>query len=184
MFLRIPAPKSKRSIFLVRLLALLVVIGLSIFIFSIRDRAEELKYFGYPGIFVLAFMAYATVLLPAPAVAIVFTMGGVFNPIGVALAAGAGAALGELSGYLVGFSGQGVVENQAIYDRLVKWMKKFGFFAVFFLSAIPNPFFDVAGMAAGILKMPVKKFLLIVWLGETCKMLLFAFAGATSLNWL
>ena len=38
-------------------------------------------------------------------------MGAIFNPIGVAVAAGLGAAIGELSGYLAGFSGQGVVER-------------------------------------------------------------------------
>lgn len=184
MFLRIPALKSKPAQLLARLIALLAVIGLSVFIFSIRDRAEELAFLGYPGIFLLAFMAYATVLLPAPGVAIVFTMGGVFNPVGVALAAGAGAALGELSGYLAGFSGQGVVENKPIYQRLYQWMSKNGFLAVFLLSAIPNPFFDLAGMAAGILKMPVNRFLLFCWLGETCKMLLFAIAGAGALHWL
>jgi len=34
-----------------------------------------------------------------------------FNPFWVAIASGAGAALGELSGYLVGFSGQPMLEQ-------------------------------------------------------------------------
>jgi membrane protein YqaA with SNARE-associated domain len=169
---------EKQRLTLLRVLALLVVIVLSLYIFSIRDQAEELARYGYLGIFLVAFMAYATVLLPAPAVAVVFTMGSVFNPFFVALVAGAGAALGELSGYLAGFSGQAVIEKVDVYTRLTRWMSKNGPLTVLFLSAIPNPFFDLAGVAAGALKMRLPLFLLWVWIGETIKMLIFAYAGA------
>jgi uncharacterized membrane protein YdjX (TVP38/TMEM64 family) len=171
-----------RRLALVRLLILLLVIALSVFIFTIRDRAHELALFGYPGIFLLSFLAYATVLLPAPGVAMVFTMGAVFHPLGVALAAGAGAALGELSGYLAGFSGQIVVEKAQIYDRLYQWMDRHGSWTVLILSALPNPFFDLAGIAAGALKMRILEFLLWCWIGETMKMIAFAYVGSTSLN--
>ena len=174
--------KSKKGLTLARILALIIVISFSVFIFSIRDQAKELAYYGYPGIFLLAFLSYATVLLPAPGVAVVFTMGGVFNPLIVALVAGAGAALGEMSGYLAGFSGQAVTERAPVYERLASWMKRKGGLTILLLSAIPNPFFDIAGVTAGILKMPVPKFLLWVWIGETLKMMFFAFAGATLIN--
>ena len=121
-----------------RIAALIFVIAISVYIFSIRDQAEQLAAYGYPGIFLLSLLAYATVLLPAPGVAIVFTMGGVFNPIGVALAAGAGAALGEISGYLAGFSGQAVAERTNIYERLSHWMRRNGPLTVLILSAIPT----------------------------------------------
>lgn len=172
----------ERRLALTRLIILLAVIGISVYIFSIRDRAKELALYGYPGIFLLAFLSYATVLLPAPGVAVVFTMGAVFNPLGVALAAGAGAALGELSGYMAGFSGQVVVEGTKTYERLTRWMRRNGPLTVLLLSAIPNPFFDLAGIAAGILKMPIRKFLLWCWIGETIKMTFFAFVGSSSLN--
>jgi len=169
---------------ILRIAALIFVIGISIFIFSIRDKAEQLQGYGYLGIFAVAFLAYATVLLPAPGIAIVFSWGSVFHPAGVALAAGVGAALGELSGYLAGFSGQAVIEKSGIYQRLTEFMQKHGGWAVLLLSAIPNPFFDLAGAAAGALKMPIPKFLFWCWIGETIKMLIFAYAGAASLNWL
>ncbi|MCI0522013.1 MAG: VTT domain-containing protein [Chloroflexi bacterium] len=161
-----------------RILALLAVLALSIFIYTIRDRAEQLAIYGYPGIFLLAFLSYATVLLPAPGVAVVFTMGAVFNPLAVALAAGAGAALGEISGYLAGFSGQTVIQRAPLYNRLNDWMRKNGPLSVLLLSAVPNPFFDLAGVIAGALKMPLRSFLFFCWLGETLKMLFFAYVGA------
>lgn len=167
-----------------RLFALLAVIAITVFIFSIRDRVEEFAAFGYPGIFLVALMANATVFLPAPGVAVVFAMGNVFNPFGVALAAGAGGALGELSGYLAGFSGQAVIEKTDVYERIRPWVVKYGLWAILVLSAIPNPFFDIAGVAAGIAKMSLRRFLIACWIGQTIKMAFFAFAGYYSLDWL
>lgn len=175
--------KSNRRLLIARILALVAVIAISVFVFSIRDEAERFAIYGYPGIFLVAFLSYATVLLPAPGIAVVFTMGSIFNPLGVALAAGAGAALGEISGYLAGFSGQAVIENVALYERLKGWMSRNGPLAVLVLSAVPNPFFDLAGVAAGALKMPIPRFLLWVWIGETLKMMFFAYFGAGAVNW-
>ena len=172
---------KKHRLTIARILAFLAVIAISVFVYGIRDRAEEFAVYGYPGIFVLAFLANATVLLPAPGIAVVFAMGGVFNPLLVGLAAGAGGSLGELSGYLAGFSGQGVLEHVDIYNRMVAWMRRYGDLTVLAMAAIPNPFFDITGLAAGALKMPVWRFLFWAWLGITFKMIVFAYLGAASL---
>ena len=169
---------------ILRVLALVAVVGITVLVFSIRDRVEEFAAFGYPGIFLIALLANATVFLPAPGVAVVFAMGAIFNPIFVGLAAGTGGALGELSGYLAGYSGQAVVERMDIYNRIDPWIKKYGGWAILILSAVPNPFFDIAGVAAGMSKMPMPRFLFFCWLGQLIKMTLFALAGAYSLNWI
>lgn len=169
---------------IIRILALAAVVGISVFVFSVRDQAEELAVFGYPGIFLLALLSNATVLLPAPGLAVVFTMGGIFNPLLVGLAAGAGGTLGELSGYMAGFSGQAVIERADVYARMTKWMSKNGNLTVLFLGLIPNPFFDLTGIAAGALKMPLLRFLFWAWIGITLKMTAFAFIGASALKWL
>lgn len=169
---------------ILRVLAVLAVIAITIYIYSIRDHVEEFAVYGYPGIFLIALMANATVILPAPGVAVVFAMGSVFNPFGVAFAAGAGGAIGELTGYLAGFSGQAVVENTELYNRILPWVRKYGAWVIFALSAFPNPFFDTAGIAAGIARIPVWQFLLACWVGQTIKMAMFAFAGAYSIDWI
>jgi len=173
--------EKKHWLTIARILALLAVIGISIFVYSIRDRAEEFAVYGYPGIFVVSFLANATVLLPAPGIAVVFAMGAIFNPLAVGLAAGAGGALGEMSGYLAGFSGQAVIERADIYDRMVLWMTRNGNLTVLILAALPNPFFDLTGIAAGALKMPVRGFLFWCFIGVTIKMTFFAFLGSASL---
>src|SRR5512138_1014822 len=185
--LRPPTAERKKDSFftnLLRVLALFAVVGITVYIFSIRERVEQFAQFGYPGIFLIALLANATVLLPAPGVAVIYAMGAIFNPLGVGLAAGTGGALGELSGYLAGFSGQAVVERTDIYNRIKPWVDKYGGWAILVLSAIPNPFFDIAGIAAGMAKMRMRTFLIFTWVGQLIKMTAFALAGYYSIDWL
>jgi membrane protein DedA with SNARE-associated domain len=175
---------SKFMTNMLRVLALFAVVAITVYIFTIREHVEEFAAFGYPGVFLIALLANATVLLPAPGVAVIYAMGAVFNPLGVGLAAGTGGALGELSGYLAGFSGQAVVERMDAYNRIKPWVDKFGGWAILVLSAIPNPFFDIAGIAAGIAKMPLRTFLFFTWIGQLIKMTVFALAGHYSITFL
>jgi membrane protein DedA with SNARE-associated domain len=186
-----PAPSSppRRKAKFVRILALLLVLAVSVTIFVLRDQIDvgKLKAYRYVGIFAISFLAYATVLLPAPGAAFVFTLGAAFsnvpfNTVRVALAAGTGAALGEITGYLAGFGSQAAIEKTRTYQRLSGWMHKHGAVTVFLLAALPNPLFDLAGMVAGAGKMPVWKFLFWCWAGETIKMLVIAASGAAGLN--
>jgi membrane protein DedA with SNARE-associated domain len=179
--------KPKNSSFLtnvLRILALFAVIGITVYIYSIREHVERFQALGYPGVFLIALLANATVLLPAPGVAVIYAMGGILHPLGVGLAAGTGGALGELSGYLAGFSGQAVIERTDIYNRIKPWVDKYGGWAILVLSAIPNPFFDVAGIAAGVAKMRLRTFLIFTWVGQCIKMTSFALAGYYSIDWL
>jgi membrane protein YqaA with SNARE-associated domain len=163
---------------------LAAVVALSVFIYSIRDRADILQRYGYPGIFLLSVLASATIVLPAPGLVFVAGAGALgLNPIGVGLAAGLGATVGELSGYITGWSGQAVIENRELYDRLVAWMRRYGVWVIAVLAFLPLPVFDLAGVAAGALKMPVARFLIFCALGKIPKMTLVALAGAYSLDW-
>ena len=176
-----------RRLTLLRILTLVGVAALITALFIFRDQVKKLQEFGYVGIFLISIAANATIIIPLPGVAFTTAMGAVFNPLGVAIAAGLGASLGELTGYMAGFSGQGVIERVALYERLTTWMKKhehlaYGMIAV--LAFIPNPLFDLAGMASGGLKLPVWKFLIACSIGKILKMLMFAYAGFYSFGWL
>jgi membrane protein DedA with SNARE-associated domain len=46
------------------------------------------------------------------------------------------------------------------------------------MSAVPNPVFDVAGITAGIMRIPVGLFLLAACAGNVLKATVVAFAGA------
>ncbi len=123
-----------------RILVVLAVLGLSVAIFALRKQFAEMAAIGYPGIFLVSLLGNATIVLPAPSLALVFAMGSALPPLFVGLAAGAGEALGELTGYAAGFSGRAVIEDRKTFLRLEAWMKRAGGITTFVLSAIPNPF--------------------------------------------
>jgi len=178
---------NKRRLTLVRWLTLVGVIALIVVLFIFRDQVKRLEKYGYAGIFLISIAANATIIIPIPGVAFTTAMGAIFNPAGVAVAAGLGAAIGELSGYLAGFSGQGIVERVALYEKLTAWMKahqNLAYGLIVLLAFIPNPLFDLAGMASGALKIPLWKFLIACSVGKILKMLCFAYAGYYSINWL
>ncbi|MBU36946.1 MAG: VTT domain-containing protein [Anaerolineales bacterium] len=180
----VPLTPQKKAL---RLLLLLAVIALSLWLVTVRERAAELGQYGYPGIVLINAMASGTVLIPMPGVIVTYTLGGVFNPLLVGLAAAAGAALGELSGYVAGVSGRAVVENMHLYDRLLERMRRHTRATVLVLvimAAIPNPAFDLVGIAAGTLRVPLPRFFLSAFAGNLVKMLAFAYAGAYSFSWL
>jgi membrane protein YqaA with SNARE-associated domain len=164
-----------------RVLALLVVVGLTLCIVLFRKQLAGLAVYGYPGVFLVSLIANATIILPAPSLAVVFASGTSLFPPFVGLAAGSGEALGELTGYLAGYSGSGIIENQRRYAQIERWMHRGGLWIIFLLSVIPNPFFDLAGMAAGAMQVPVWRFLAVCWTGKVIKTMWVAYAGAGSL---
>ncbi|MFQ5611178.1 MAG: YqaA family protein [Anaerolineae bacterium] len=178
-----PAPLTPGQI-AQRVLAVVVTLVISVTIIYFAPQIERFQGYGYPGVFLISLLGNATVILPAPSLAIIVTMGAVLNWTLVGLVGGLGEALGELTGYLAGFGGRVVIENRRLYRRLEGYMQRYGLWTVFALSVIPNPFFDLAGIIAGMLRYPLPKFLLAVWLGKTIKALAFAWAGAQSIYWL
>lgn len=162
---------------LIRILALLFVVLLTILLLQFRDQIKNLEAYGYPGIFLVSILANATVIIPLPGVVITSAMGAVFNPFWVAVAAGSGAALGELSGYLAGVSGRGIVEKVEWSEKVKDLMQRYGGVVILVLAFIPNPAFDIAGITAGALKLPVGRFLFWCWIGKILKMMLFSFGG-------
>ena len=83
----------------------------------------------------------------------------------------------SISGYLAGFSGQTIVEKANWHEKLERWMHKYGNFTILVLAFIPNPAFDIVGIMAGAMKIPIQRFLFYCFIGKVLKMLLFAYGG-------
>jgi len=175
---------------IVPLLTLFLVIIISIGLFFYGRDPEivaKLKSYGYLGAFLISLIGNATVLLPGIVLPILSGLGivlypvdGLVGPVVVGLAGGAGAAIGEIVGYMVGFSGRGIVENNKLYERLVGWVRRWGTLAIFIFTLVPL-FFDLVGLAAGVLRFPLWKFVLICWLGRT--LLYVVFVALAALGW-
>lgn len=165
-----------------RLAGLAATLALTGLAFVFRDQLHQLHHYGYAGIFLLSAIGNASLVLPLPAVATAFVGGGAFNPLAVGVVAASGATIGELTGYLVGASGQAAIANHKLYDRVDGWMRRHGLMTLFALAAVPNPFFDIAGITAGALRFPVRHFLLTTWAGKIVKLLAIAYLGARLLG--
>lgn len=177
------APRlSPGQVKLARLFAFLFVVALSLLLVLYGNRLTGLGAYGYPGLFLLNLLASATLILPAPGLALALAAGATLNPYLVGLAVGSGSALGELTGYIAGASGRGMWENDPNYPRVVGWMGKYGLWVIFVLSIVPNPIFDVAGIVAGAMHIPVWKFLAATWCGKVIKSTLVALAGAGAMQ--
>jgi len=110
---------------------LLGVAGLTYLLIVNRNHIQDFAALGYPGIFLVALMSSATVLVPGPGLMITIAMGAVFNPFWVAIAAGLGAGFGEITGYLVGFSGRELVNKTLWHEKVDGWIKKYMVYGLF-----------------------------------------------------
>lgn len=164
----------KRNLLLLIMFPLVLSITVVLFIFSEElARFEEL---GYLGAFLVSLTANASVLLPMPALTILFPLGAAFNPLFIGLAAGVGGSLGEMTAYLAGYSGRGIWHDNKIYLRAVEWLKKWGMLTVFFFSVTPMPI-DAMGLAAGNLRFPAWKYIIACFPGKVIKYVTMAYAG-------
>jgi membrane protein YqaA with SNARE-associated domain len=167
---------------LIPLLTLLLIIAISVGLFFFYrhypGKIDELKAYGYLGAFIISLTFNATVILPAGNILILSALGAILpSATIVGLVGGAGAAIGETTGYLAGYSGHGLVANSQLYSRVEGWMRRWGTVTIFIFSLVPFVF-DLAGIAAGVLRFPFWKFFLLCWLGRTILYIGVAWAGA------
>ncbi len=174
---RPPKPETWIQTRLLPALSIAFVIGIvvAIYLTFIRhpERYDNLREYVYLGAFLISLIGNASVILPlavlgtltAIGVAIV-PMTGVSGPILIGLVGGLGAGIGEITGYLAGYSGRVVLKKAKYYHRVEGWMQRYGGLTVFVMSLFPFVF-DVVGLAAGSLRYPFRKFVLFCWLGRT-----------------
>ncbi|MFC1908483.1 YqaA family protein [Chloroflexota bacterium] len=167
---------------LMHLLAFLLVIAImSAAVYCLLyfpERADQLKNYGYLGAFLISLLFNATVILPAGNMLVLAVLGAALpSATVVGLVGGAGAAVGEITGYVAGYSGRGLLGRGEMYGRVEGWVEKWGSLAIFLLSLFPLVF-DLAGIAAGAVRFRFWKFLLWCWLGRTILYVFIAIAGA------
>lgn len=132
---------------------------------------------GYLGVFVLVLLSSATLILPSPALGVALVAGGTLNPWLVGLVSGLGGGLGEATGYLAGRGGSELALRSKHYPRVERWVARWGTATIFVMALIPTPVMDIAGIAAGALRMPFMRFLVACLLGKIIRFIGVAWAG-------
>lgn len=146
----------------------------------------RLGHWGYVGAFAISLVASATIVLPAPGLAIIIAMSPSLDPLTLGIVAGVGSALGELTGYAAGAGGGALIPpaRQAQFERVRQLTSQYGPLILAVLAALPFPLFDFAGIVAGALRMRILSFLLSVAVGKSIKYIILIMLGAGSLQWL
>jgi membrane protein YqaA with SNARE-associated domain len=176
-------PAKRRGGRFLRLMALLLVVGLVVGLWALYharpDLIDGLDRFGYAGAFVLSVVLNATLILPAGNFLVLAGLGATLpSPTLVGLVGGLGAAIGESTGYIAGRSGRSRAGGTAGHGRIEGWFRRFGFWGLLVLSALPL-YFDFVGILAGALRYPYWKFFAACLIGRTVLYLAIAWGGAT-----
>lgn len=141
------------------------------------DIIQRLGNVGYLGVFVLTLLSSASIVMPSPALGAAMVGGAVLNPWIVGLLAGVAAGLGESTGYAAGYSGSSLAARSRFYPRVEHWVQRWGMLTVFVLAAIPSPLIDLAGIAAGTLRLPFRRYLIACLAGKIVRFIPVALAG-------
>lgn len=125
-------------------------------------------------------------VLPIPfGVSIMLTASSYWNPVLIALVGSLGASLGEFSGYLFGYLGKRIAINDDTpgYQMVQRWIRRYGMWAIAFLSFQPVIPVEIGGFVAGAARMPVLQFLPALWIGKFPKYLILLFFGNAALHY-
>ncbi|MEW6143085.1 MAG: VTT domain-containing protein [Chloroflexota bacterium] len=177
--------QHRRSAIWVSVLSVMVTLALCIAVVYYWDYVREVQNWGYLGILVISIFAGATMIVPVPALPIVFTMGSILNPAAVGAAAGFGEAIGAIFIYLQGYGGRAIVPDVArnrYVAKLITWVERRGTVAIFMMSSVFDPFFYPVTVAIGMLKFQIWKFFLATWAGKTVKGMIVAYLGYLGLG--
>ena len=163
--------RNRDLVFKVAILAVVLVFGSLGLIMWLLGQFE-LKTVGFAGVWILSFIGAASIVVPVPGLAAVCVAGTPevgLNPVLVGIVGGSAEALGEMTGYLAGVSGRNFVARHKWYPRIQEWMRRYGIVFLFVMSIIPNPTFDIVGIAAGSIAYPVRRFLAILFIAKSIK---------------
>jgi len=164
------------------LLAMAIAIGAVIIVFELGK--DDVERWGYAGLFGIQLLRAASVLLPIPGGGIVFAAGGLLDPqwgipapVLVGVVAGFAESLGEFTGYAAGRSGTRVLDGRHLYERVKRWIKRRAFLTTLVMAVTPSPLFDVAGLAAGAARVPIRVFYPALLLGKVGRGIMIATLG-------
>lgn len=139
---------------------------------------------GYPMLWLISGLRASSVILPIPGSGLTIAAGAIMDPlwgipvpIAVGVTAGTAESLGEFTGYYAGINGGKLMKGRRLYEEISRWLRKAPFPTMFVMSFMPSPVFDVAGLAAGAARIPIRIFYPAVLLGKVGRGIAMGAAG-------
>jgi len=136
--------------------------------------------YGYFGVFLVELISTSSIFVPIPGFLSTMAAASVLDPLAVGICAGSGAAIGELTIYLLGLGGRKIVQDRVKLATAESMYRRYGLWSIYLFAALPFPF-DIIGIACGLLKIDVRVFFLMTWLGKMTSRVMLALTGKASL---
>lgn len=171
------------------LLVVLILLFLSVTGELEMGSFESFVYhYGLAGLFVAAILSNASLFLVVPLDIVVLGLGEFYSPLLLGLVLGIGAALGEMSAYVVGLGGRQAMkrlseESAEKLKRMSADLKDYGMLFVIVGAFTPFPF-DLIGIAAGLSRYDVYRFFVAAFLGKFLRYFAIAYAGLLGLQFI
>ena len=139
--------------------------------------------YGYFGIFLISLIGALSIFFPIPYTVIIFTLGGTFEPLWIAVAAGIGSAMGEFSGYLIGFGGRRAISEKykKKMEFLMKLFDRFGPIVIFLFALTPLPD-DLLFIPLGVIRYSIARAFIPALIGKICMNFIVAYSGRFSIR--
>ena len=139
--------------------------------------------FGYLGVFMISFIGSVSVIFPIPYTIVIFFLGSMLDPLFVAISGGLGAALGEFSGYALGYYGRKVVseKRRRKMDYMLRVFNRYGPVTIFLFALTPLPD-DLLFIPLGVMRYPFLKAFVPALLGKMLMTFVLAYSGQQSID--
>lgn len=140
---------------------------------------QQLARYGPIGVFLMSLLGASSILVPIPYTTVIVFLGASgWDPILLMVSAGAGAALGEFTGYMLGYYGRKILseERQRKMEFTMKLFGRYKPVAIFLFALTPLPD-DLLFIPLGISRYNIVKAFVPALLGKMFMIYLLAYTG-------
>jgi membrane protein DedA with SNARE-associated domain len=141
--------------------------------------------FGYLGVFLISLIGTLSIIIPVPYTLVIYLLGGVhvLDPFLIAVSGGLGSAIGEFSGYVLGYYGRAVLseDRKRKMDYMMKVFQRYGFAGIFLFALTPLPD-DLLFIPLGIMRYRFVKAFVPALLGKMLMCFILAYSGRLSIG--
>jgi len=139
--------------------------------------------YGYFGIFLISLIGSLSIIFPIPYTLVIYLSGSFLNPVLIGISSGIGSAVGEFSGYALGYYGRHVIseERKRKIDFAMKIFNRHGMIVVILFAILPLPD-DLLFIPLGMARYSLNKVLLPCFIGKTIMSYVLAAAGQLSIG--
>jgi len=139
--------------------------------------------FNYFGVFFISLIGAVSIIIPVPYTLVIYLSGAFLDPFLVAVSGGLGSALGEFSGYVLGYYGRAVLseDRRRKMDYMMRVFNRYGFAAIFLFALTPLPD-DLLFIPLGVMRYRFLKAFVPALLGKMLMCFILAFSGRLSIG--